>query len=67
METKNSVPIDKKDRHILALLVKDARTTVADIAREVGVQRDTVRYRIERMERKGLIKMYHTILDPTSL
>ena len=61
------VNLDEKDRNILQLLLKDPRTQIADIAREVGVQRDTVMYRIQRFEKRGLIAKYHTILEPQAL
>ena len=61
------VNLDEKDRNILQLLLKDPRTQIADIAREVGVQRDTVMYRIQRFEKRGLIAKYHTILEPSAL
>ena len=61
------VPLDEKDREILKMLVADPRSSVADIAREVGVQRDTVMYRIRRFETRGLISKYHTILEPQAL
>jgi DNA-binding Lrp family transcriptional regulator len=40
---------------------------VADIARTVCAQRDTVLYRIERLEKLGLIQKYHTIIEPSAL
>ncbi len=62
-----TVNLDEKDRAILRLVVRDPQMQIADIAREVGVQRDTVQYRIQRMEKRGLIMKYQTILDPLSL
>jgi DNA-binding Lrp family transcriptional regulator len=64
-ETK--VNLDEKDRKILRLLMRDPRISVADIARDVGAQRDTVMYRIRRFEKRGLIAKYHTILEPQAL
>ena len=61
------VNLDEKDRAILRLVVRDPRMQISDIAREVSVQRDTVHYRIQRMEKRGLIMRYHTILDPQAL
>lgn len=61
------VNLDEKDRAILRLVVQDPRIQIADVAREVGVQRDTVVYRIKRLEKRGLIMKYHTILDPLGL
>lgn len=63
----STVNLDEKDRAILRLIVRDPRMQIADIAREVGVQRDTVMYRIKRLEKRGLIMKYHTILDPLGL
>jgi len=56
--------LDKKDKEILLELIQDPRATIAEIARKIGVQRDTVTYRIEKFEKTGLIKKYHTIIDP---
>ena len=67
MKQLQKVPLDEKDRSIIKLLIEDPRTSVADIARVVGVQRDTVLYRIRRLEKKGLISKYHTIIDPQAL
>ena len=61
------VNIDKTDKAILHCLSIDTRASIADIARDIGVQRDTVSYRIERMEKRGLIMKYHTIIDPLTL
>ena len=63
----NIVNIDDTDRSILRYVMVDPRTTIADMARELGVQRDTVKYRLERMEKRGLIMKYHTIVDPEKL
>lgn len=61
------VPLDERDKEILRCLLRDPRMPVADIAREVGAQRDTVTYRIERLEREGVINKYHTIVEPSAL
>jgi Lrp/AsnC family transcriptional regulator, leucine-responsive regulatory protein len=61
------VPLDERDRAILRILLRDPRTSVADIARDVGAQRDTILYRIERFEKLGLVQKYHTIVEPSAL
>jgi len=55
--------LDKKDTAILALLKQNARITVAEIARNVHLARTTVQERITRLQTKGVIKGYTTILD----
>lgn len=64
---EKTINLDKKDRQILSLLNQDARQSIADISRELGVQRDTVYNRIDRMERKGLISRYRPIIQPEVL
>ncbi len=61
------VPLDEKDKAILRALLRDPRTSTAEVARETGVQRDTVLHRVEKMEKRGLISKYHTIIEPEAL
>lgn len=61
------VNLDEKDRKILRLLIEEPRISVADIARRVGAQRDTVIYRMKRFEKKGLILKYHIVIDSAAL
>ncbi len=56
--------LDSLDQRILALLRADARRSVADIARRLGVARTTVQARIERLERAGVILGYTLRLGP---
>lgn len=56
--------IDNVDKGIIYLLQQDARKrTVADIGEKVGVSSSTVTNRIDRLEERGVIKGYHTIID----
>ena len=47
--------LDVFDRRILALLVKDARQTNADIGREVGLSPPAVYERVKRLRETGVI------------
>ena len=49
---------DTLDRRLLALLQADARSSAADLARQLGVARTTVLARLTRMERNGVIVGY---------
>lgn len=51
----------------MKLLMNNPRASIADIARDVGAQRDTVQYRIERLEKRGVIHKYHLIVEPQAL
>src|SRR3989344_5904081 len=59
--------LDQKDKKILKVLDKNARISIADISRKTGIQRDSVLYRINKMEKQEAIKFFHTVLDPTLL
>ena len=55
--------LDKADRHILRLLQTSGRMTNADIAREVKLSPPSTLQRIRKLEQKGYIKGYTTLLD----
>ena len=55
--------LDSVDRQILAVLRKNARTTVTEIAHLVGLSAAPTSRRIERMEREGIIKGYTAVID----
>ena len=59
--------LDEKDKKILSVLNKNARKSIANISRATGIQRDSVLYRIKRMEEHSLILHYHAVLDPIVL
>lgn len=55
--------IDDTDLKILEILKRDARKTYADIGKELGIVRQTVKNRIDALEKRGIIKGYTTIVD----
>ncbi|QSW98923.1 Lrp/AsnC family transcriptional regulator [Haloterrigena alkaliphila] len=56
-------PLDDVDRSILHHLQENARNTVTDIATEVGVSGNTVRNRMEELEKNGIIRGYSVDID----
>jgi DNA-binding Lrp family transcriptional regulator len=50
--------MDTLDQKLLDLLTRDARMSLAMLARRLGVARSTVQYRLERLERGGVIGGY---------
>jgi len=50
---------DDLDRRLLALLEADARSTMADLGRAVGLSRTAVLARVQRLERDGVLRGYH--------
>ncbi len=51
--------LDDLDRRLLALLAADARRTMADLGRTVGLSRTAVLARVQRLERDGALRGYH--------
>ena len=62
-----TVKLDKKDKKILTLLNTDARLSIAQISRKTGIQRDSVLYRIKKMQKQKVIRYFHTLLNPAVL
>lgn len=56
--------MDATDQRLLSLLRKDARTSVAILARKLGVSRGTVTNRITKLEDAGIIVGYTVRLRP---
>ena len=56
--------MDQTDSRILELLKENARLSYSEIGEAVGLSRVTVKRRIEQMEKAGIIKGYHAIVDP---
>ncbi len=52
-----------KDRKILYELDTDSRQPYNKIGKRVGLSKDSVSYRIERLKRTGIIKQFHTLID----
>jgi len=58
---------DNTNRNILNLLRKNARMSYKEIAESIGKPESTIRDRIQRMEKIGLIQGYTVILDKKQL
>ncbi len=56
--------VSKKDILILSILQEGARTPVSEIAKQVGLSENGVRYRLEKLEDEGYIKKYVLLLNP---
>lgn len=51
-------PLDTLDRRLIALLQANARSSAADLARQLGVARTTVLARLARLEKQSVIVGY---------
>jgi Lrp/AsnC family leucine-responsive transcriptional regulator len=59
--------IDAVDLRLLDALIKDARASVADLARLVGLSPPSVAERIRRLEEAGVIEGYTLSVNPKAL
>jgi hypothetical protein len=59
---KEKIKLDKKDKRILYELYKNARTPINNIAKQVNLSKDTIKYRIKRLEKIGLILAYSKLV-----
>ncbi len=59
--------IDKTNKKILSILQRNARTTNAEIARQIGKAPSAILERIRKLENKGIIQGYETRVDPEVL
>ena len=60
---KQTISLDSLDWNILQALQENAKQTYTEIGRRFGVAHSTVYDRIRRMEEKGVIKKYTTVVD----
>lgn len=59
--------LDATDRSVLAELQQDARITLAELGRRVGLSPPAAAERVKRLERDGVITAYRAEVDPRAL
>jgi Lrp/AsnC family leucine-responsive transcriptional regulator len=64
---REKAPLDGTDSEIIALLIADARASLADIGRKVSLSPPAVKRRIDRLEALGVITGYTTLVDHAKL
>ncbi len=64
----NEVPtLDELDRDILNILLKQAKTPYAELAKMFGVSAGTIHVRVEKMRQNGVIQGTHIAVDHRKL
>ena len=59
--------LDHHDERILGELQSDARITMAELGRRVGLSQPAVTERVRKLETSGVITGYHAAVDPSRL
>ena len=55
--------LNAKDRKVLAELDFDARQSNSQIGRKVGLSKEVVHYRIQKLLEEGVILRFHTVVN----
>jgi len=58
--------IDYIDRQLISMLRADARTSVSELAKKVGVSRATIQNRLNRLEKEKIITGYTALVSPST-
>ena len=62
-----SSDIDKLDKEILAILMRNAKKAYTDIAKQLYVSGGTIHVRMKKLEDAGIVKGYHLTIDHSKL
>ena len=60
-------PLDERDIEILRALTEDARTSLAELARKVGLSAPSVAERVRRLEEAEVVQGYTATINPKAL
>jgi Lrp/AsnC family leucine-responsive transcriptional regulator len=66
-QSAEDAPLDDTNRRLLAELQDDARLSLAELGRRVGLSSPAVAERLQRLEGQGAITGYRTDVDPRAL
>lgn len=61
------IKLDKTDKKIIAELDKNCRISNTQLAKIVGKSRESVKYRINQLQKKGIIQRFVTSINPNKL
>ena len=64
VEERNRSLLDELDKRLVTILQDDARASASEISRKTGYNENTIRYRIERLKKTGVIKEFTALLNP---
>ncbi|TJV22303.1 MAG: Lrp/AsnC family transcriptional regulator, partial [Mesorhizobium sp.] len=59
--------LDDLDRRLLESLIKDSRTSLKELAQQVGLSSPSVAERLRRLEDRGVIRAFTVEIDPQAL
>ncbi len=60
-------PLDAIDRRLLTLVQRDAKLSYAELGAKVGLSVSSIMERLRRLQKSGVIRGFHAVLDPAAL
>lgn len=63
----SKLTLDETNQQLIEVLSADARISVSELARRVGMSAPAVRERLTRLEQAGVIRGYRVEVDPAAL
>lgn len=62
-EANKVFAVEEIDQKIVALLVNDGRMSYTDLGKATGLSTSAIHQRVRRLEERGVIKSYTTVID----
>jgi Lrp/AsnC family leucine-responsive transcriptional regulator len=59
--------MDDVDQRILKVLLRDSRTSLKELAQQVGLSSPSIAERLRRLEERGVIRAFTVEIDPQAL
>lgn len=59
--------LDLKDLEIIKILQEDARTPILDISKKLGMSRPSIKGRIEKLQKAGIIKGFTVVVNRNAI
>jgi Lrp/AsnC family leucine-responsive transcriptional regulator len=59
--------LDERDRQLLALVQRDAKSPQAELAKRVGLSAAAVNERLKKLEQSGAIRRYTALVNPATV
>jgi len=59
--------LDEKDKKLLILLERNARTPISKLSKDIGLSRDAIKYRIDRLLKNKILLKFTTTVNPPNL
>lgn len=67
MPTLRGIALDELDEKILKILSENCLTPFVRISRRLHVTEGTIRYRVRRLQKRGILREFRAIIDPVHL